>query len=225
MRDCTAWNVAGNKPGKGSLLPNFIVIGAAKCGTTSVCDLLGAHPQVYMSDPKEPCYFSHMDDEVRTRAWYESLFADVHDERAVGEGSTAYTHPDVIETTAARIRADIPDCRLIYMVRHPVRRLESDWRMRLHEGWTPDSISEAVQQQPTLVSHGLYWQNLSVYRALFSDEQILVVFLEDFMRNPDAELARCFAHIGVDPDVPERVIGERRRMELRVDGRLFQSPA
>jgi hypothetical protein len=51
------------------------------------------------------------------------------------------------------------------------------------------------------LTHGLYWQNLSVYRRHFSDEQILVVFLEDFSREPERELQRCFTHIGVAPDV------------------------
>lgn len=183
------------------MIPNFIVIGAAKCGTTSICELIGQHPHAFMSDPKEPCFYSHMNEGGRTRDWYESLFTGAGDARAIGEGSTAYTHPDVIETVAQRIHSDIPDCRLIYMVRHPLRRLESDWRMRLHEDWTPASISAAAREQTSLVTHGLYWRNLNVYRSLFNDEQILIVFLEDFTRDPETELERCFRHIGVDPDV------------------------
>ena len=137
------------------MLPNFIVIGAAKCGTTSICDLLSSHPDVFMSNPKEPCFFSHMNEDFRTRDWYESLFDAVSGESAVGEGSTAYTHPDVIDATSRQILEAIPDCRLIYMVRHPIRRLESDWRMRRHEGWTSESISEAVMQQgPSKLSRG-----------------------------------------------------------------------
>lgn len=152
-----------------------------------------------MTDPKEPCFFSHREDEQRTREWYESLFNSVTTQSAVGEGSTAYTHPDVIEATAAGIKDLIPSCRLIYMVRHPLKRLESDWRMRRHEGWTPESIATATVEQPTLVSHGFYWKNLSVYRRHFPDDQILIVFLEDFSRDPSRELRRCFSHIGVDP--------------------------
>ena len=183
------------------MLPNFLVIGAARCGTTSICDLLGSHPDVFMSDPKEPRFFSHMNDELRTRDWYESLFANVTTESAVGEGSTGYTHPDVIAITAERIRETIPACRLIYMVRNPITRLESDWRMRMHEGWTPASISEAALEQTSLVRHGLYWENLNVYRRFFPDDRILVVFLEDFVADPQSALARCFTHIGVDATV------------------------
>jgi len=204
------------------MLPNFIVIGAAKCGTTSVCDLLGKHPDVFMCEPKEPCFFSHMDENERTREWYESLFQQAGSEPAVGEGSTAYTHPDVIERTAAAIKALIPDCRLIYMVRHPLKRLESDWRMRRHEGWTPAAIGDAVTEQPSLMTHGFYWQNLGVYRRNFPDEQILVVFLEDFVRDPNGELQRCLQHIGVDPDftVEDAARPRNSAADFRKDGRI-----
>jgi hypothetical protein len=204
------------------MLPNFIVIGAAKCGTTSVCDILGRHRDVFMCDPKEPCFFSHMNQEFRTRPWYESLFAGAVGKHAIGEGSTAYTHPDVIRTTAERIRDTLPGCRLIYMVRHPIKRLESDWRMRRHEQWTPPAISDAVAEQPNLVRHGFYWQNLSVYREFFADEQILVVFFEDFVANPHSELERCLLHIGVEPTVPTDDPGRARNRsaDFRADGRL-----
>lgn len=182
--------------------PNFFVIGAAKCGTTSMCTLLGQHPDVFMSDPMEIHYFGREDPE-KTRSWYMSHFQDVEDESAVGEGSTSYTHPHIIEACASEIATAVPDARLIYMVRHPIRRLESDWKMRKHEGWAPEgSINEAVRDRDTtLITHGLYWKNLEVYRRYFSDDQILVVFLGDFSGSPQDELERCFSHIGVDEDV------------------------
>lgn len=185
------------------MLPNFIVIGAAKCGTTSICELLGKHNDVFMCNPKEPYFFCREDDydDPAVKSWYESLFAKASAYTAVGEGSTAYTHPRVSKLTAHRIAEAIPDCKLIFMARHPIKRLESDWRMRRHEGWTPESINAAVKEQPTLVTHGMYWRNLKEYVNLFPDEQILVVFLEDFARSPQKELLRCFRHLGVDASV------------------------
>lgn len=185
------------------MLPNFIVIGAAKCGTTSICDLLGKHDDVFMCDPKEPYFFCREDgyDDPEVKKWYQSLFANADTYTAVGEGSTAYTHPRVSKLTAHRIAAAIPDCKLIFMARHPIKRLESDWKMRRHEEWTPESINAAVKEQPTLVTHGMYWRNLEEYANLFPDDQILVVFLEDFGSNPQKELQRCFRHLGVDESV------------------------
>ena len=221
-----------------AVLPNFIVIGAPKCGTTTLCDRLGSHPDVFMSDPKEPHFFGR-EAPAMTRAQYESLFSGVRGETAVGEGSTSYTRPDIGRAAAEAIAAEIPDCRLIYMVRHPVKRLESDWRMRVHEGWRSDSINSAVRNalahgerplvspeenaelrwQRLLLTQGSYWSNLSEYRRLFTDDRILVVFLEDFSRAPQAELARCFAHLGVDPRLaPAEVTALNRGSDTRRDG-------
>lgn len=199
--------------------PTFIVIGAAKCGTTSICDLLGAHPDVFMSSPKEPHHFSRLTTYDKQRDWYESLFPDPGAYQAVGEGSTSYTHPHRIDFVVPRIRERLPECRLIYMVRHPVRRLESDWRMRRWEERAPASITDAVDKQASLITLGLYWKHLQAYREAFPDDQLLVVFLEDFAEEPVSELHRAYEHIGVDPafvpddpETPRYASADFRRM-------------
>lgn len=70
--------------------PTFLVIGATQCGTTTMCDLLAAHPDVFMTSPKEPHFYSRL-----------ATFPQRRDQK------------------------ELPDARLIYMIRHPVRRLES----------------------------------------------------------------------------------------------------
>lgn len=180
--------------------PTFMVIGCRKCGTTNLCRVLGAHPDVFMTDPKEPQYFSRLTRFDRDRDWYRSLFAGTESYVARGEGSVTYTSPGRIDLAAPRIHEAVPDCRLIYMVRHPIRRLESDWKSRLREGRARASINEAVEADHNLVTFGLYWKHLDTYRQFFSDDQLLVVFLDDYARDPLAVLRRVFAHIGVSPD-------------------------
>lgn len=183
------------------MLPTFVVIGQAKCGTTSVYTLLRQHPDVFMSDPKEPHFFG-LDDPEGSLDEYEALFDGVEDETAVGEASTSYTRPDIAEKCATNMARLIPDARLIYMVRNPIRRLESDWKMRKHQGWAPEGpIAEALTYDDrSLIRLGNYWRNLRPYRDHFDEDQILVVFLEDFAKSPSEEMKRCFSHIGVDPD-------------------------
>jgi hypothetical protein len=185
------------------MLPNFMVIGAAKCGTTSICELLASHPDVFFSYPKEPYYFCRRNgyEDPAVRTWYESIFSGAGDCRAVGEGSTAYTHPNACRRTAARIAAVLPDCKFIFMARHPLKRLESDWKMRRHEGWAAESINDAVREAPTLVTHGFYWNNICAYLDLFPSEQLIIVFLEEFAADPARELRRCFRHLGVDDSI------------------------
>jgi len=84
-------------------LPNYLVIGAQKSATSSVCDLLAGHPEVFMTDPKEPYFFSH--DEVWSKGlgWYESLFEGADGCPAVGEGSTTYTQQSMYPNAPARV--------------------------------------------------------------------------------------------------------------------------
>ena len=182
------------------MLPNFLVIGAPKCGTTSICHLLGGHPQVFISEVKEPHYFGR-NDPVKTLSWYGNHFKGADGKIAIGEGSTSYTHPHIIQQAAMGIFKLIPQCRLIYITRNPIKRLESDWKMREREGWAEGTLNEAVKHQETLVGHSMYWRNISVYRELFSDSQILILFLEDFSQNPMRELKRCFKYLAVDTSI------------------------
>lgn len=206
------------------MLPNFIVIGAAKCGTTSLCELLGSHPEIYFSNPKEPRYFSnekYPDQALRDQ--YEALFSGVTTETAVGEGTTVYTHPIVSALAAERIAATIADCRIIFMVRHPIRRLESDWRMRCHEGWADADINNAIRENWSLVAHSLFWKNFSPYKELFPESKLQIVFLEDFAQHCDAELSRCFAFLGVDKGVKIADADKKRNdsRDFRRDGWLL----
>jgi hypothetical protein len=190
-------------------LPTFLVIGQAKCGTTSVCESLRRHPEIFFSDPKEPHYFTY-DDPAKTRAWYESLFRGADTARAVGEGSTSYTRPDVHRECAQRIREAIPEARLVYLVRDPIARLESDWKMRVREGRaTWNDINQSIRDNPEAVELGRYWRNISGYLELFPEDQLLIVFLEDLARLPEEGLRPILRHVGVSDDIdatsPERL--------------------
>lgn len=195
--------------GKTILLPSFLIIGAAKCGTTTVHDLLGEHPEIFVPDRKEPYFFARESLE-EFRRWYEGLFDGAEGARAIGEASVLYTHPWYTELAAERIARLLPRARLIYMVRDPIRRLESDWKMRTLEGQEPGPLDAAIERFPDLVGIGRYWEHLSIYRGRFPDEQILVVFLEDFAESPEIEIRRIFEHVGADPEFVPATLDERR---------------
>src|SRR5437868_623089 len=107
-------------------LPNFLIIGAAKAGTTSLHHYLRQHPDVYMG-PREPRYFARegADAEspvIRTRDVYEQLFDGVTTEHAIGEGSPQYlNHPIAPD----EIAAELPDVKLIVSLRNPADRAYS----------------------------------------------------------------------------------------------------
>lgn len=200
--------------------PNYLVIGAQKCATSSLCALLGEHPDVFMTTPKEPYFFSSPAIWVKGWSWYESLFDDAGDCRAVGEGSTTYTQNGLYPEAPARIARHLPHARLIYIVRDPLERMKSHWmHLRSRENNETRSFNIAIRERPEYLDNSRYCRQIDWYRAHFSDDQILVLFFEDFRRDPRAVLRCCFEFLQVDPSVEiEGVTAARHASSsLRVD--------
>ena len=111
--------------------PTFLIIGAAKCGTTSLFQLLRTHPEIGMSAVKEPNFFSRDPEFQRGWEWYESLFAGHEAKVAVGEASHTYTKIGIYPHAVTRIVERLPEAKLLYIVRHPLVRMESGWAPRI----------------------------------------------------------------------------------------------
>ncbi|MFX0210564.1 MAG: sulfotransferase [Candidatus Hodarchaeota archaeon] len=183
--------------------PNYLVIGAGKSGTTSLCELLDQHPRVFMSNPKELRFFSHDKNFQRGWDWYESFFLGAERALAIGEGSVDYTNRNAFPKTAERIAKSIPKAKLIYIVRHPLERIKSKWRMEacLNPGFPEFNQAVRSEFSPPDTDLSKYWFQISVYRDYFPDDQILVLFFEDFKSDPEGEIRRCFKFLGVDTEV------------------------
>ena len=203
--------------------PTFLVIGAAKCGTTTLWELLRQHPEVFLTERKELHYFSFDRNHARGPAWYERWFEGAGDAVARGECSTTYTVRRVFPRAAERIAAYDAGLRLIYLVRDPLPRIESLWRQLLRFGpappiravglgnvpdelWVDSSFERAVRrQEAVLVDSTNYRQELEVHRRHFPDERILVLFFEDLRRDPVGVAQRAFRFLEVDPTFAPRV--------------------
>lgn len=186
--------------------PNFFLIGAPKAGTTSLCELLGAHPDVFICDPKEPGFFTVPKKFKRGYGWYASLFESAAGHKAIGDGSTTYSQTGVYPDALKRLVEYAPDARIIYITRSPLARLESMWIQLRHRGApVPASFLKALRTWPELIDSGLYWAQINAYRRYFPDERILVLFFEDFTADPHAALSRCFKFLEVAPeaDIPD----------------------
>src|SRR4051794_34967159 len=129
------------------MLPNFLIIGAAKAGTTSLYHYLRQHPDVYMSTIKEPNYFCFEEQlpeyaPVRTLAEYESLFDGASSQPAVGEASTQYLNSAAAPRRIANI---LPNVRLIVSLRNPADRAYSSYLGRVWGGRERAGVSEALR--------------------------------------------------------------------------------
>jgi len=199
-------------------LPTFIVIGAAKAGTTALYWYLAEHPAIFMSPVKETNFFAYGLDAtgrplfgdpevhrfpVTSLDQYRALFAGAGNATAVGEASTMYLE---CPQAAERIRALLPEVRLICGLRHPVDRAYSDYQMYLrNRGRTLDPardlVATAAWAQPD--SHymqvGRYHAQLQRYYALFPREQIHVFLFDDLQRRAAAVVQDVYRFVGVDP--------------------------
>jgi Sulfotransferase family len=181
-----------------STLPNFVVIGAMKAGTTSLWEYLSDHPQVFMCLPKEPNFFLEKTWE-RGRGWYESLFRDAGRAIAVGEASTSYarypSHPGVPE----RMAALIPGARLVYVVRDPIERIRSQFQYMTDRGLERRPLARAVLENSDYVAYSRYAAQIDRYLEWFPREQLLVVTSEDLRDARRETVGRVFDFLGVDP--------------------------
>lgn len=178
--------------------PNFFVIGAMKCATSTLCDLLRQHPSVFMCIPKEPDFFSNDRNYRRGAGWYERLFANASGSPARGDGSTTYTKQLEYPSAAQRLAQYCPDARLIYIVRHPMERIASHWKHYRIAGKTKSSLSHCIRNAPEMIDASLYWSQIQQYRRFFPDRQIHIMFCDDLASETSKVLDKCFDFLGVD---------------------------
>lgn len=183
------------------MLPNFIVIGAPRCGTTAIHANLQAHPEVFVPKCKETHFFDRHYDQGIAR--YEAHFADWNGEPAVGELTPGYLHGVYSPYDIPRlIHTHLPDVRLIASLRNPVERVYSEfWYTK---GKDPNnarlSFEEKLERKPEFIREGFYYDQLRRYYDLFPAENILVLLYDDLLRDPRAFMQRVYAFIGVRAD-------------------------
>jgi len=181
------------------LKPNFLVIGAPKAGTTSLCYYLSQHPDIFVSDPKELHYFC--DDKLYQRGanWYESQFEGGQDYPWRGEGTPFYAMHRTFPEVLPRLARDLPELKLIYMVRNPLERMESYFSQEINNGWRIPPFCEAVRTRSHYVDASLYDEQYERYKAVYGADSIHVIFFEDFRKNVQSAISGAMMFLGVDP--------------------------
>lgn len=179
-------------------LPDFLIIGAMKCGTSTLQAQLAAQPGVFMTTPKEPNFFSDDDVYAQGLEWYEKLFADAQPNDLKGEASTHYTKLPTYPNCLARLKASGATPKFIYMIRNPVARTVSHY---IHE-WTMGNMSgdidAAFDAHPELVAYSNYAMQIAPYAHAFGADKILLMSLDHLKIEPQAELNRVGAFLGLE---------------------------
>ena len=190
-------------------LPDFIVIGTQKGGTTALHHFLARHPQVAMSRMKELDFFIDPDRLApapsgrRRQAWHEGI--DWYrnwfrtDKQACGEASPNYTiSPSLASIVATRMAAVVPDARLIYLVRQPFERILSHYAMMMKRPGAKSVSFEHFVRSGDSVATSCYGSLLRVYLDHFPRERILILESADLRARRRESLATVFRHLGVD---------------------------
>ena len=188
------------------MLPNFLVIGAMKAGTTSLWQYLRGHPDVFMPEQKEIQFFSEHE-WWRGLEWYEHLFDSAGAASAVGEASPSYTRYPHSAEAEERIAKVLPEAKLVYVIRHPVDRIVSQYRHETSLGTEDRPIDEAVRDESRYVSTSRYALQAERYLENFGRDQLLVVTSEALHRERATTMATVFRFLGVDDQVSPRALG------------------
>jgi hypothetical protein len=217
--------------------PNLFIIGAMKAGTSSLHAYLGTHPQIFMSEPKEPAFFEDPRERGRQKEgrgyWndldlYLQLFHAAGDRLIVGEATTDYTKLPRKTGVARRLFAFNPEARLIYLVRDPIDRTFSHYWWEVWNGEETRDIFTAITQDRFYRDVSDYAMQLEPYLDLFSREQIKVVTFEKLIASPLDTIQDLFRWLDVDasfqpPNLHSRVNDTPQELlQLRKKGLLHR---
>lgn len=185
------------------MLPNLIIIGAQKCGTSALHHYLGLHPDISMSSEKELDFFIESRNWAKGRAWYESMFTG--EAKVLGEASPNYTNYPRLKGVPERMHALVPDAKLIYMVRHPLERIVSQYMHNRWSGVENRPLSQALRgskrisiDQTRYIRRSKYYMQVEQYLEYFPRANILVVTQEDLFDRRQQTLQAVFGFLGVD---------------------------
>ncbi|WP_300064318.1 sulfotransferase domain-containing protein [uncultured Roseobacter sp.] len=181
-------------------MPDFCIIGAAKAGTTALSKILDRHPDLFMNPLKEPHYFSTAHIREYGEPWYRGLYSDALPGQLCGEASTSYSRYPLVAGTAECMAAANPAMKLIYILREPVSRVESECLQTMKYSrnvlglecpeMNLDDFLKAVEnpedpRYSATISASKYIDQIEKFEEVFHTDQLLIVFQQDLKNDPE----------------------------------------
>lgn len=181
-------------------LPDFFLVGASKAGTTYICEALASHPDICFSEKKEPNFFSDFDinlEEIPSEKLlrYQRLFHIQNPKQILGEGSVKYLNSP---NAAYWINRYIPSAKIVIILRNPIQRVVSLYEMYTRLGNMQMSPDQAFSVSSYVVKQCLMYEKIMLYINTFSQDQVLVMIFDDFLKNQDQAFRRLCQYIGVE---------------------------
>ncbi len=203
-------------------LPNFLIVGAAKSGTTSLYNYLSKHPDIYMPEKiKEPYFLTGLDfnkvdhskgdygiNLVKSIENYKKLFSNHHGEKAIGEASVGYLY--FYTETIKNIKKYLVDPKIIIVLRNPIDRAYSNYLHHvrdLHEDESFDVALKYIDERMDknywwgydYIGAGMYFNQIKAYLENF--ENVKIILFDDFTANTDEEIKKILIFLEVDSNI------------------------
>lgn len=196
-----------HQPSKGRM-PDFIIIGAAKSGTTTLYQYLCRHPNIYMPKRKEPGFFVEEDVFKLGLGWYQGLFADARRDQLCGEASTNYTRYPQYPNATTRIAEFLPKVKLIYIMRQPVERayshyvqeVKNDQRQK-QKARVDETFEQHIERDTTVIDSSNYMLQIRQYLEFFGKESFLFLLMEDLSKKPAEVCKQTCSFLGIDDSI------------------------
>lgn len=189
------------------MLPNVIVIGAMKCGTSSLHQYLDAHPNIAMTKKKEVDFFIDRKNWNKGQAWYEAQFDELINQgskiKIVGESSPNYTMFPTFDGVPKRMAAMVPEAKLIYVVRDPIERIKSHYQHQWYDGRKHRALEQILQtpERNHYVTTSSYFRQIEQFLKFYRADQVLVVSVEQLKHARDETMQKVFQFLQVDDSV------------------------
>ncbi|SLN54393.1 Sulfotransferase domain protein [Roseovarius albus] len=212
------------------MFPDYVIIGAMKCGTSTLAAQLGQQDGIFMTDPKEPNFFSDDNQYARGIDTYRDLFKPAASGDLLGEASTHYTKLPTYPETLPRMLQHLEQPKLIYMIRNPIPRLISHYIHEWSMGVYPDDIETSLAKHPEMIEYGRYGHQIKPYADAFGAENIHLTSLESMKKSPQCMLEDVCQFLGYknrpmwhDEQTQMNSSAERIR-KFPLHGLLFDNP-
>ncbi|MEL6959401.1 MAG: sulfotransferase [Pseudomonadota bacterium] len=219
-----------SNPKEDPTLPDFVIIGAMKCGTTTLAAQFSAQSGVFITTPKEPNFFS--DDEIYAKGedWYRRLFREAKPSDLKGEASTHYTKLPTHPNSVARMKELIPQAKLIYMIRNPLARAVSHY---IHE-WSLRNVGSdwdaALRDNPSFTEYGCYGMQITPFVEAYGRDKVFLTSLEAIKTDPKSEFRKISNFLGLPAsiqwteDLGSQNVSEDRFRRLPLQSVLVDNP-
>jgi len=207
----------------GGVVSNFLIIGAQKAGTTSLLRYLGAHPDIFVPNEKEvSAFYDDYNYNKRFETYpYEKYFESRKGEKFAGNGPVNLLY--FSDNSAENIYKYNPSMKLIAILRNPIDRAYSAYWYFVRNGFEQESFESALDREKevlksgnfeqranfTYISHGYYYEQLIPFTKIFSNDQLLILFFDDFKKDTKNVLKQIYEFLGIDKCYPDELIGKK----------------